>query len=118
MIRVAIVSIDNRARRDLARYVTKAGFDVHELEDIPLPSGFAGLVLIENQDTPLLARLRPLLRLTRRQVIVVITSKPASLHELVAAHSQRLVVLAAPAFGWDVVDALRATVPPPRASGA
>jgi hypothetical protein len=55
--------------------------------------------------------------MTKHQRLVVVTSKPTALRDLVASHGDRLQVLPAPAFGWDLVDALRA-VPPTRPRGA
>ena len=45
---------------------------------------------------------------------VVITSRPAAFRAVHERHRLRIVVLPAPVFGWQVVDALRAT----RAGGA
>jgi hypothetical protein len=36
---------------------------------------------------------------------------PTALKDLVVAHGERLFVLAAPVFGWELVDALRKPVP-------
>jgi hypothetical protein len=61
---------------------------------------------------------RSWIKLTRAPRVVVVTSRPAALRELLLAHTARLAVLAAPAFGWDVVDALRANDSGPLPRGA
>jgi hypothetical protein len=43
--------------------------------------------------------------------VVVVSSKPSAWKALSMARSDALYVLAAPAFEWEIVDALRATTP-------
>jgi hypothetical protein len=50
--------------------------------------------------------------------VVVVTSRPTALRELSISHNGRLVVLAAPAFGWDVADGLRGVEPGSMPPGA
>ena len=49
--------------------------------------------------------LKPLARL------VVISSRPTGWKALALAFADHLIVLAAPSFGWEIVDALRANPP-------
>jgi hypothetical protein len=44
---------------------------------------------------------------SKHQRVIIVTSQPAALRDLVALHGDRLSVLPAPAFGWELVDALR-----------
>ena len=108
--RVALVSIDALTRGPLAGYLTRAGFEVHECAELAVPSSFGALILV-SQDGALLGEVRSWIKLTKTQRVVVVTSKPAALKTLVAAHPNRLFVLPAPAFGWELVDALRAREP-------
>jgi hypothetical protein len=112
--RVALVSPAGEARAALAGYLTRAGFDVHEYEELAVPSSFAALVAIGAHDAPsdrLRAEVWSWIKLTKIQRVVVVTSKPTAFRDLVVAHGERLYVLPAPVFGWDLVDALRATEP-------
>jgi hypothetical protein len=118
MTRVALISVDGQAQRELAGYLAKVGFEVHEYDDVPVPTPFAALVLIGDAVDAIVACARTWLKLARIQSVIVVTAKPAALRELVAVHGERLCVLAEPAFGWDVVDAIRASGRPTRPSGA
>jgi len=112
--RVALVSDANETRTALADYLTNAGFEVHECDELAVPSAFGSLVLIGRHGEPndaLIAIVRSWMKLAKTQRVVVITSKPKALTDLVASHGERLHVLAAPAFGWDLVDALRSSEP-------
>jgi hypothetical protein len=115
--RIALVSTDSRTRSVLASYMREVGFEVEESSELGVPGSFRAVVLIGRNDGDVetfAGRVRSWMKLTSTPRVVVVTSKPAALRELTAAHAQRLIVLAAPAFGWDVVDALRA---PDRRSG-
>ena len=119
--RVALVSADAHARGILGDYLTEVGFDIEQCSELGVPGSFWAIVLISKEDAAaetLAARVRAWMKRTSTQRVVVVTSKPAALRELTAAHADRLFVLAAPAFGWDVVDVLRAPEPGPRPLGA
>jgi hypothetical protein len=108
--RLALVSSDLETRRRLAEYLTGAGFAVHECDELSIPGSFASLVLVSGHAADadaLRARVRSWLKLASSPRVVVVTAKPSALKDLAALHGARLFVLAAPAFGWDVVDALR-----------
>lgn len=112
--RVALVSAPGEMRTALARYLEKSGFDVHACEELAVPSGFGAVVVISAQDASadaVVANVRSWIKVTRSQRVVVVTSKPTALRDLLATHGDRLHVLAAPAFGWDLIDAIRATEP-------
>lgn len=114
--RIALVSRERELRTKLALYLRSAGFEVHESDELALPSSFTALVLIFEHDLNgdmLQATVRSWLKLTKAQRVVVVTWKPAALESLAAAH-ERLFVLAAPVFGWQIVDVLRAVRGPLR----
>jgi hypothetical protein len=115
--RVALVSIADRNRTALAAYLTSVGFDVHVCDELVVPSLFGALVWLTGATAgaEVVDRVRSWMRLTNTQRVVVVTSKPAALRDVVASYGERLFVLPAPVFGWDVVDALRE---PPRPRGA
>jgi hypothetical protein len=111
---IALVSAAGDARSSLAGYLRSAGFDVHECEELAVPSSFGALVVLSARDAggdELLGDVRSWIKLTKTQRVVVVTSKPTVFKELLATHGERLHVLAAPAFGWDLVDALRSSEP-------
>lgn len=109
--KVAVVSPRTVTRIALAGYLKDAGFDVHECEELDLPTAFDSLVVLEDDNERLVDAIRGWIKLTRHQRLVVVTSKPSVFRELVALHGDRLQVLPAPAFGWDLVDVLRAKRP-------
>jgi len=112
--RIALVAEANDTRSALASYLTDAGFDVHQCAELAMPSSFAGLVLLGRRDESsdsLTAIVRSWMRIAKTQRVVVVTSKPKALTGLLARYNDRLRVLPAPAFGWDLVDALRSAEP-------
>jgi hypothetical protein len=112
--RVALVSGADDARAALADYLTNAGFEVHPCDDLAAPGAFAALVLIArpgDSGDAITGRVRSWMKQAKHPRVVVVTSRPRALVDLVASHGHRLHVLPAPAFGWDVVDALRARSP-------
>lgn len=100
---VAVISRDREMRGVLARYLASAGFDVHECDELARPDSFTALVLLGDA----IDRVRSWMELANAPRVVVVTSRPSALKDLRADHEERLSVLAAPAFGWEVVDALR-----------
>jgi DNA-binding response OmpR family regulator len=113
-LRVALVSADDETRTQLAGYLKGAGFDVHACSELAMPSAFQALVVISARNLSgeaLVRDIRSWIRSTRNQRVVVVTSKPSALNDLVVAHGERLFVLPAPVFGWDLVDTLRTTAP-------
>src|SRR5262245_17166965 len=107
--RVALVSIADRHRTDLAAYLRGVGFDVHEYDQLDIPGSFDALVVLtdDGRGADIVARVRPWMKPNKQQRVVIVTSQPAALRDLVAVHGDRLSVLPAPAFGWELVDALR-----------
>lgn len=105
---VALVSQPDTARAQIAKYLRDGGFDVFECEELSIARRFFGIVVVDDLDRAALARARvqTWIKLKRPPRVIVVSSKPASWKEL--AHSDHVVVIAAPAFGWDIVDALRA----------
>ena len=112
---IALVSADAQARAPLARYLEQAGFEVREQDAVvgrPPPV----LVWLSERDAAaedvhgqVLAWLGDgEAGAAGAERVIVVTSRPTALKDLVASHERRLVVLAAPVFGWQIVDALRA----------
>jgi xanthine/CO dehydrogenase XdhC/CoxF family maturation factor len=113
--RLALVSAAGPTRTALAEYLETVGFEVHACDELAVPSAFGALVVIHAPDTPsdvLLDETRSWIKITKTQRVIVVTSKPRALKDLVATHGERLFVLPAPAFGWEIVDVLRATEAP------
>lgn len=110
---VAVVARANDSRSHIARYLRDGGYDVFECEDLAIPTQFAGIVMVDDLDPSdaTRARVRSWLRLRRSPRVVIISTKPAGWKAIALAHSDQLRVLAAPAFSWDLLDALRAAHP-------
>jgi hypothetical protein len=112
---VTVVSEDTRTRGDLARYLVAAGFEVTEVRNWPRPPAGEAVVWLTERDLhPGVAAtlIRTWLAAgdaSRRAVVV--TWRPAALRVLSDEFAGRLFVLPPPAFGWQVVDALRAGDP-------
>jgi hypothetical protein len=114
---VALVSRASETRAALADYLTNAGFEVHACDELAAPASpasfasFGALVWLgghgESSES-IEGAVRSLMKLARTQRVVVVTSRPKALTDLVASHGERLHVLPAPVFGWTLVDALRA----------
>ena len=105
---IALVSADAQARAPLARYLEQAGFEVRE-EDAVTGSPPPVLVWLSARDAAAEeVRAQVIAWLESAERVIVVTSRPTALKDLVASHEHRLVVLAAPVFGWQIVDALRA----------
>ena len=112
--RIALICAAGEARTALAAYLGNAGFDVHACDELELPSAFGALVLVDADEAAsetLTSLVRSWLRRTGDHRVVVVTPKPTAFKDLLARHGERLHVLPAPAFGWDLVDALRAPDP-------
>jgi hypothetical protein len=116
--RVALVSADLGSRQKLASYLGTVGFDVDECTELGVPSAYSAVVMLARDDAAaaaIEAQVRTWIEAAKPPRVVVVTSKPTAFRELLIAHARRLFVLAAPVFGWDVVDALRAVRLPRRA---
>ena len=110
---LALVSPANAGRDQLARYLADRGFEVFSCDQLAVVTRFAGAVLL---DTPgrgdvAIAQVRSWIAARPALRVVVVTSKPAGWRALSLAHGDHLCVLAAPAFGWEIIDALRAGLP-------
>lgn len=110
---VALVARADKPRAQIAKYLRDGGYEVFECEDLVIASQFVGVVIVDDAEVsePTRARVQAWLGLARCPRVVVISSKPSSWKALSMAHSDDVYVLAAPSFGWEIVDALRATPP-------
>jgi hypothetical protein len=107
---VALVARANKSRVQIAKYLRGGGYDVFECEELAIATRFAGVVIVDDESGESQRGIvQAWLRRTKVPRIVVISSKPSSWRALSMAHSDHLYVFAAPAFSWEVVDALRAT---------
>jgi hypothetical protein len=107
---IALVSRANKAREEIATYLRGVGFDVFECEALTIASRFSGVVVIEEPPPVAATRahVQAWIKLSRPPRVIVVSSKPATWKALSLAHSDHVFVIPAPAFGWDIVDALRA----------
>jgi hypothetical protein len=110
---VALVARADKSRSQIAKYLRDGGYEVFECESLTTASQFVGVVIVDDGESSesTRARVQTWLRLAKSLRVVVISSKPSGWKALSMAHSDDVYVLAAPSFGWEIVDALRATPP-------
>ncbi len=108
---VAVVAAPGDARRMLATYLQGAGFDTLECDHLPAPGTCSALVAVDAPETSLSipTEMRSWMRLATHERVVVVTSNPAAFREFALVHAERMRVLPALSFGWNVADALRAS---------
>lgn len=107
---VALVAQADRSRDQLAKYMRDGGYEVFECDELTVATRFVGVVIVDaDGNEPTRERVEGWLRGATPPRVVVISSRPSGWKALAIAHSDDLFVLAAPAFGWEIVDALRAT---------
>jgi hypothetical protein len=107
---VALVAQADSSREQLAKYMRDGGYEVFEYDELTVATRFAGVVIVDADGSESTReRVEAWLRGARPPRVVVISSKPSGWRALAMAHVDDLFVFAAPAFGWEIVDALRAT---------
>jgi len=106
---VALIARSDTPRIKIADYLRDGGFTVMECDDMLAPTKFAGIVIVDDRTLPepIRTRVETWLELGAGPRIVVVSIRPAAWRHLCLLYD-RLAVLAAPAFGWEIVDALRA----------
>lgn len=109
LVEIALVGRPGSARLQLAAYLRADGFAVRECRDTAIPRTADGVVVVDEQGAAasLRRRVQAWLAEVAKRRVVVVSTRPTAWKELVADHAARLVVLAAPVFGWVIVDALR-----------
>lgn len=105
---VALVSRPDRARVQIAKYLRDVGYEVFECEELSIAGRFFGIVVVDDPEAMTRTHVQAWIKLARAPRVIVVSSKPASWKALALAHGDHVFVIAAPAFGWDIVDALRA----------
>jgi hypothetical protein len=106
---VALVAHSEKSRTQIAKYLRDGGYDVFECDDVATAKPFLGVVIVDEADSTEQTRacVQSWLELASSPRVVVISSKPTGWKALALAYSDDLYVLAAPAFGWEIVEALR-----------
>jgi hypothetical protein len=106
---VTLVAPNDRSRTAVARYLERSGFQVRR----PRVSDTAcTMVWLTDHDGDLSEAADAItawLEENGSRHAVVVTPRPVAFRVLREAHRRRLVILPAPAFGWQIVDALWAT---------
>src|ERR1043165_5794165 len=84
--RIGLVSIADRHRTELAAYLRRAGFDVHEYDQLDIPGSFDAVVVLTDDGSgdDIVARVRLWMKPSKHQRVVIVTSQPAALRDLVA----------------------------------
>ena len=107
---IALASGDARMRRELARYLEEAGFEVRQFDQPPrMQPGWSLVWLTEREVHARVVESVVTTWLASPDTwrVVVVTWRPIVLRPLADLHGTRLTVLAPPVFGWQVVDPLR-----------
>ena len=111
---VALVGRADPVRVQLARYLRDSGFDVFECDELALPQRFARAVVMDDGESSppsVHKRVQAWISAGTPQRVVVVSPRPAGWSPIARAHPECVWVLAAPAFGWQIVDALRGASP-------
>jgi hypothetical protein len=112
---VAILGPTDASRQQVAKCLSAAGIAVVEVSVLASPRRFVAIVVIDHQDElalDLRASVQAWLATTTCG-IVVMTRKPVAWAPLSRTSERRLSVLATPAFGWQIVDVVRAVCADP-----
>lgn len=110
---VALVARATKTRVQIAKYLRDGGYDVFECEEIAIATRFVGVVIVDDEPSESMrTHVQSWLRQGKSPRVVVISAKPSAWKAFSLAHSGHVYLFAAPAFSWEVVDALRA--PPPK----
>jgi hypothetical protein len=110
---VTIIADDERCRSDLAGYLERAGFDVRGHAPTDRAGAAASLVWLTDRGgdpSRTAAAIGAWLTAADERRAVVVTWRPSAFRAVHARHGERLTVLPAPVFGWQIVDALRASL--------
>ncbi len=105
-----IALVSSEPHEDLVRYLEGVGFDVRAFRS-PLGAPRAGtLVWLTNRDTDdrrVIDTIRVWLGAKAMLRAIIVTDRPVRLREAADDPRGRVFILAAPVFGWQLVDALR-----------
>jgi hypothetical protein len=107
---VVLVARDASARGDLARYLAGAGFGVRDIDpaELAVPPDTGSLVWLVDRDVdPDGELIESWLAGAADRSAVLVTWRKSALRALIERFADRLVVLAPPVFGYQLVDALR-----------
>ncbi len=105
---VALVSAEPDA--ELVKYLESAGFavlSVRSARRAPREGILVWLVAPEIDERLIATTVSGWLGNRQRLRVIVVSDRPARLKAVVTASPDRVVLLAAPIFGWQLVDALR-----------
>ena len=109
---VTIIAHDERSRNDLAGYLQRSGFDVrvrdHTDRGAPETRSLVWLTDRGGDASREATAIGAWLAAEDGRCAVVVTSRPSAFQAVHALRGERIAVLPAPVFGWQVVDALRA----------
>jgi len=105
---IVLVARDATSRSALATYLAGAGFAVHELDEPPSHDSARSLVWLTDRDVEPCASVESWLANGAERSAVIVTWRRSALLALIKRFADRLVILAPPVFGYQLVDALRA----------
>ena len=109
---VTIIAHDERSRTDLAAYLQRSGFDVRVRDQTDRGATAArSLVWLTDRGGDASREATVIgawLAAEDGRCAVVVTWRPSAFRAVQVLHGERIAVLPAPVFGWQIVDALRA----------
>jgi hypothetical protein len=110
---IALVAPADKSRLQIARYLRDASYHVTECDELSIATRFFGVVLVDDDTVSevMRARVQSWIKQAHPPRVVVISSRPAGWKTLSLTLVDHLIVLAAPSFGWEIVDALRVNPP-------
>ncbi len=108
-IAIALVAPPDSARVQIATYLRDRGYEVQECDDLTTATRLFGVVILDRHDGGETARARVQSWSLRSKPVrvVVISATPVRWRALQLLLGEHLAVIPVPAFGWEVVDALR-----------
>lgn len=106
---ITLVAPNDRSRVAVARYLERAGFDVCHQTSADAATTLVWLTAAQSDTSDAADAVTAWLAGNTARRAIVVTPRPAAFRALREGHRRRLVVLPAPAFGWQIVDALWAT---------
>jgi NADPH:quinone reductase-like Zn-dependent oxidoreductase len=103
---VTLVASDAQNRAEISRYLQRSGFEVRRSRVSDERCTMVWLTEPGGDLTEVIDTIIAWLAEGDLRCAIVVTMRPAAFRRLLEEGSGRLVVLPAPAFGWQIVDAL------------
>jgi hypothetical protein len=103
---VTLVASNTQSRAAVSRYLQRSGFHVRRPRVSDDQCTMVWLTEHDGDFSQVADAVEAWLAEANLRCAIVVTMRPAAFRHLVERDGQRVVVLPAPAFGWQIVDAL------------